>query len=35
MLAFGAFAAVVLVLVVAAGPPYRQSWHARFGENQP
>lgn len=35
MVAFGAFAAFVLVLVVAAGRPYRQSWHDRFGETQP
>ncbi|BDY32483.1 hypothetical protein BN978_06060 [Mycolicibacterium mageritense DSM 44476 = CIP 104973] len=34
MLAFGAFAAFVLVLVAAAGRPYRQSWHDRFGEIQ-
>jgi hypothetical protein len=35
MLAFGVFAALVLVLVAAAGSPYRQSWHDRFGETQP
>lgn len=35
MLAFGAFVAFVLVLVAAAGLPYPQSWHDRFGENQP
>jgi hypothetical protein len=35
MLAFGAFAAFVLVLVATAGSPYRQSWHDRFGETQP
>jgi hypothetical protein len=35
MLAFGVFAAFVLVLVAAAGSPYRQSWHDRFGETQP
>lgn len=35
MLAFGAFTALVLVLVAAAGRPYRQSWRDRFGETQP
>lgn len=35
MFAFGAFAALVLVLVAAAGRPYRQSWHNRFGETRP
>ncbi len=35
MLAFGVFAAFVLVLVATAGSPYRQSWHNRFGETQP
>lgn len=35
MLAFGAFAALVLVLVAMTGSPYRQSWHNRFGETQP
>lgn len=35
MLAFGAFAAFILVLIGAAGLPYRQSWHDRFGETQP
>jgi hypothetical protein len=35
MLAFGAFAALVLLLVAAPGLPYRQSWHDRFGPPQP
>jgi hypothetical protein len=35
MLAFGAFAVFVLVLIAAAGSPYPQSWHDRFGETQP
>lgn len=35
MFAFGVFAALVLVLVAAAGRPYRQSWHNRFGETRP
>lgn len=35
MFAFGAFAVFVLVLVGAAGRPYRQSWHGRFGETRP
>lgn len=35
MLAFGAFAAVVLALVATTGKPYRQSWHDRFGELRP
>jgi hypothetical protein len=35
MLAFGAFAVLVLVLVATPGRPYRQSWHDRFGETQP
>jgi hypothetical protein len=35
MFAFGAFAALVLVLVAASGRPYSQSWHGRFGETRP
>lgn len=35
MVEFGIFVAVVAVLVAAAGRPYRQSWHERFGEIQP
>ncbi len=35
MVAFGAFAALILVLVGVTGRPYRQTWHNRFGEIRP
>jgi hypothetical protein len=34
MFAFIAFCTAVLVLVIAAGQPYRQSWYQRWGPDR-